>query len=251
MKGLFKHIFFYLVFFMMIFGIIHLSVTGSAEQMNSFNNGEGGLPIGFYMMFLSMMAFWILLAAIRWFDYYDEMEGPSRTVAKWIGLVASVGVIAVQMVIRIRFELWSPFSCFFTPRALEEIAGNDSSYSLLVTLLLLLAGVVGYCFFTQFTDFAASGEVVEITTYYDSDGFAVDQSISAPYTPVWGAILLGLSTTIIPIIVCGGVGAFPLLAYFAVVLPHYKSRRHFVRNAVFGGILSVFAAFVSICPLFL
>ena len=239
LKAYFKHILVYLVFFVSVYGFISIAIGG--QQMS---NEDGTPTFGFYCMFLGMMAFWVLLAAIRWFDYYDEMEAPHRTVTKILGIVGAVGALIVQMIIRFKYDSWGVISCYFTGPTLMKYA-NDTTFHNHVTLLLILSGLVGYCFFSQFTD-ATGGEVVEITTYFDENGFEIVQSISAPYTPVWGAILLGLGTTIIPMIICAGVGVFPLLAYFILTLLRYKSKRHFILSAIVAGVISVCVAISSV-----
>ena len=244
LKAYFKHILFYLVFFASVYGFISIAVGGS-----KMNNPDGTPTFGFYCMFLGMMAFWVLLAAIRWFDFYDEMEAPHRTVTKIIGIAGAVGALIVQMIIRFKYESWGIFSCYFTGPTFEKY-GNDPTFHNYVSLLLVLSGLVGYCFFSQFTD-ATGGKVVEITTYFDADGFEIGQTTSAPFTPVWGAILLGLGTTIIPMIICAGGGIFFLLSYFVITLIRHKSKRSLVWNIILAVLISIFAAVASIAPSFL
>ena len=244
MKAYFNHILFYLVFFASVYGFISIAVGGS-----KMNNPDGTPTFGFYCMFLGMMAFWILLAAIRWFDFYDEMEAPHRTVTKAIGIAGAAGALILQMIIRFKYESWNILSCYFTGPTFEKY-GNDPTFHNYVSLLLVLSGLVGYCFFSQFTN-ATGGKVVEITTYFDADGFEIGQTTSAPFTPVWGAILLGLGTTIIPMIICAGGGIFFLLAYFILTLIQHKSRRSFVWHIVLAVLISIFAAAASVAPAFM
>ena len=226
LKGYIKHIVLYLVFFLQAYGIAIMMVTQNENEIFE--------SPGFIIMLASMFAFWIILAGVKWFYYYDEMEVPSTDVTRLLGLISSALTVIVQIYIRFRFGFTSFFGFFFGEASFEYYYA-DPEFSTCYIILYLLAGVVGYTFFTQFTD-RIGGMVVEVTKYYDNSGYLTDTKVSDPFVPISGCILIGYLTAIIPLFVCAGwLVLLPLGYYIFSYFPHEseeKAKKHGILLAV-------------------
>ena len=231
-----KTVFFYLSFFLIVGGIALMALL--PNTLGKFESDS--MPPMFWGVFGGMCLLVSFFVAIRWFDAFDDAEFLSPTAIKIIGLVAAVGMCAVQGYIRIAYNHWNFFGGTVTIPNFETLETADGLLRGLIVLHWGLTGITGFCFFSQaLCGGEFGGKYVVVTTYYTDSGFAYDQKTSDPYTAVWGYILVGLLTTILPYLISFTPFALGVALYWLLLVLKHKSTKAFVLKSVVSGLLTV------------
>ena len=234
MGKLLKPIFKYLVYFMMVGGIVLLmQLPNSAGEFT-----EDSFPFGMVFMLIGMFGFWIVFFLTK-FDWYDDAEYFSINAIYWVALICTGLLSAIQIYIRVSYGFYNFFNLQFLIPDYESL---EKYQSYLIIINFILSGILGFCFFTM----RLSGEdvgykYIEKTTYYTDSGFAYDEKYSEVKNAVGGYILWGLLSTIIPFALTFSPLIILTFVYFLLKIVKHKSKKALkIKYAVIITLVSLF-----------
>lgn len=208
-----KPVVLYLTYFCMVCGMA-MAMVYSGSIFNS---------LGFKICTVGMFAFWITFFALK-FNWFDDALFLSKKAALWLGLLSSSALLVLQVYIRYTYGHYGFISM---PRLLPTYAYLEAYQAYLIFGRYVLVGILGFSLFNIV--FAEGDNVgydfVEVTTYFTDSGFAYNQTVSDIKTAVWGYIVVGLTTTILPFLVSMNPLVILVLGFCLLRLLKHRSKK--------------------------
>lgn len=244
MKEKIKPIIMYLSYLLMVGGIVlMIFFPDTLGKMSGDTMGAG-----FFIMFGGMCLWFINIIGVK-FYWFEDAEFLSFKTIKWLGLVTSILLLAIQLYIRIDYGFWGFFA---TPNLFPNWENLATNQLYLLIASLLLTGLLGFTFFSLvFCDGDKVGyQYVTVTTYYTDSGFEYDQKTSDKEIAVGGYILVGLLTSIIPFLLHLSPLMILVFFYFLLHTVKHKSRKTLIWKYVICILLVVLISGATITNTF-
>lgn len=209
------------------------------EQVNVlFSNTEGGWnAVGaffssifgdtFYFGFMFIPIIIIVLHKLT--GLLEYAQGLSLKLSKIFGLMSSVALCVLQVYMRLEFGNASFITYYYQYRDYAQLA-SSATFHLTSNLSLLFIGLLGYSVYSVFLD-SASYRYVEVTTT-SSDSIYYEETTSDEKHAVWLQIVLGIATTLLPIVVSNTPLIFLVVLFFIFSFFRQKSRESFLKNCI-------------------